>query len=101
MTPLAVEESPTAARLERAPEPSLNALVTVPQAAEFLGRSEDAVVELTQLGLIPCLRSGAERFIRFSDLVEYRRERDIRRQQARESPLDKVRDMIASSGMRV
>jgi len=101
MTPLALEEPPTDTLLERIPDPALNALVTVPQAAEFLGIPEDFVVDLTKFGLIPCLRSGDSRFIRFSDLVEYRREWVIRRQQDRASPLDKARDMIVASGMRV
>jgi len=73
----------------------------VPQAARFLGMREDFVVDLTKLGSIPCLRSGEERFIRFSDLVAYQRKREIQRQKDRENPLTKVREMIASSGMRL
>jgi len=101
MTPLALEEPPSATPLQRIPEPALNALVTVPQAAEFLGIPEDFVVDLTRFDLIPCLRSGDERFIRFSDLVEYRREREIEQQQDRASPLEKARDIIITSGLRV
>jgi len=84
--------------LEEIPEPALNALVTVPQAARFLQMPEGLVVDLTKWGTIPCLRSGEERYLRFADVVEYRKELEISGQQERASPLDKVRDEIIASG---
>jgi len=85
--------------LEEIPEPALNALVTVPQAARFLQMPEGLVVDLTKWGTIPCLRSGEERYIRFADVVAHRRVCEERRLVQRASPLDKVRDMIIAEGL--
>jgi len=84
--------------LEEIPEPALNALVTVPQAARFLQMPEGLVVDLTKWGTIPCLRSGEHRYIRFADVVAHRRACDERRRLQRASPLNKVRNEIIAGG---
>jgi len=122
MRPLVLEEAPTAGaethivtaatsfasgvggasfavRLEEIPEPALNALVTVPQAARFLQMPEGLVVDLTKWGTIPCLRSGEERYIRFADVVAHRRVCEERERLDRDDPLDAVRDMIIAEGL--
>jgi len=80
MQPLALaqEPPPTADLLERIPDPALNALVTVKQAAQFLQMTEGLVIDLINWGTLPCVRSGDERFIRFADVVAHKRELDER-----------------------
>jgi len=96
MTPLAVEEPPTVAPV---PLPVRSVIVSLEEAAAFLEISSKHALELTKVGLLPCLKSGEERYVRFGDVVEYQREREIRRQEERASPLDKVRDMIYAEGL--
>jgi len=84
--------------LEEIPEPALNALVTVPQAARFLQMPEGLVVDLTKWGTIPCLRSGEERYIRFADVVAHRRVCEESERLDRDDPLDAVRDQIIAGG---
>jgi len=88
MTPLPLAQEPpsTADLLERSPEPALNTLVTVAQAAQFLEMAEGLVIDLTNWGTLPCLRSGDERFIRFSDVVAHKRELDKREAERAGSP---------------
>jgi len=118
MRPLVLEEAPTVEAhtaaamrsapsaesrqltvpLEEIPEPALNALVTVEQAARFLQMSAGLVVDLTKWGTIPCLRSGEQRYLRFADVVAHRKELEVLREEMRTSPLDKVRDEIIAGG---
>jgi len=105
MSPLAQEKAllPQQAEfvvpISRIPEPALNVLVTVAQAAQFLQMPEDWVVDLIKLGSLSCLRSGEERFIRFADVAEYQKEREARLLEEKDDPLDAVRDMINASGL--
>jgi len=81
------------------PEPVLNVLVTVEEAARFLEMNEGLVVDLTKWGTLPCLRSGETRYLRFADVVAHRRICEERRRLDREDPLDAVRDMIIAEGL--
>jgi len=96
MTPLAVDEQPTAAPV---PLPVRSVIVSLEEAAAFLEISPKHALELTKWGRLPCLKSGDECYVRFGDVVEYQRERESRRQRERASPLDKVRDMIYAEGL--
>jgi len=85
--------------MEEIPEPALNALVTVAQAACFLQMPEGLLVDLTKWGTIPCLRSGEELYLRFADVLAYRKELEISRRQERASPLGQARDLIIAAGL--
>jgi len=94
--PLAVEEPPTAAPV---PLPVRSVIVSLEEAAAFLEITPTHALELTKIGLLPCLKSGDECYVRFGDVVEYQRERESRRQRERASPLDKIRDLIYAEGL--
>jgi len=89
--PPAVEAPSTAAPV---PLPVRSVIVSLEEAAAFLEISPKHALELTKIGLLPCLKSGEERYVRFGDVVEYQRERESRRQEELDDPLEAARDII-------
>lgn len=50
----------------------LNALLTTQEAADYLGISRPTLVRMLERGDLPMERPGRHRFVRLSDLVEFR-----------------------------
>jgi excisionase family DNA binding protein len=61
-----------------------NKEVTTQAAADFLNVSRPFLIKLLEDGKIPFIKIGTHRRIRFSDLVDYKKKRDARREQALE-----------------
>ena len=72
-----------------------NKYLTTQQAAEMLNVSRPYVIKLLELKKIPFTKVGSHRRIRFSDLMNYKRSRDIEREHA----LDEIAQMSQDSGM--
>ena len=63
--------------------------------AEMLNVSRPYVIKLLELKKIPFTKVGSHRRIRFSDLMNYKRSRDIEREHA----LDEIAQMSQDLGM--
>jgi len=96
MPPLAREKRSAAGPIP----PSVSSVtVSLEEAAAFLDIPLKHIVELTKVGFLPYLKRGDACFIRFGDVLEYQRERDIRRREESKSPLGKIRDLIYAEGL--
>jgi|GEM_PF-1086996 len=96
--PPAVLEADTRIAPETIPSAPLNSLVGLDEAAAFLQVPHEHALELIKLRLVPSLRSGEAYFIRFGDLLEYHRKRELRRAQSRKSPLSQMLKALYDEG---
>ncbi|MEN3122301.1 helix-turn-helix domain-containing protein [Janibacter sp. LM] len=71
----------------------LNSMLTTQEAADYLGISRPTLVRVLERGEIPMEKPGRHRYVRLSDLIEYK---DRIRTQRREALDDMVRAGVES-----
>jgi len=89
MSPAILElERPHAVGIKRRSDDT----VSLAEAADYLERTPEEVIDLTKVRLLASVQQGGERRIRYRDLIAYRRRFEELREEERNCPLSRIWD---------